>query len=166
MKSAGFLHKKFLFCKSNASSSGLRKKFLDKGTPPNKFPDTSLGCRVSSKANGVIIRHIDRSILHKTSADTNFSNLVLAQKEVFGGFRSVNIGGPTFFEGCFSTSSACRKISRSLINIIWVCNIIYVHRATRRIKNQTHTMSRSKVMDHKSPTDEQNKALWGSTVDL
>ena len=79
LKSEGFPHKKFLFSKSNASSSGLRKKFLDPGTSPNMFPDTFLRCRVSSETNGVIIWHIYSSILHKTSANTYFSNLVLAQ---------------------------------------------------------------------------------------
>ena len=79
MKSAGFPHKKFLFGKSNTSSSGLRKNFLDPGTPLNMFPDTCLRCRLSPETNCVIIRHIDTSISHKTSANTHFPDPVLAQ---------------------------------------------------------------------------------------
>ena len=87
LKSAGFPHKKFLCSKSNASSSWPRKKFLDPVTPPNMFSDTSSRCKVSSEANGVIIRHIDRSILQETSANTNFSNLVLAQNVDLGRWK-------------------------------------------------------------------------------
>ena len=83
MKSAGFPHKKFLFSESNVSSYGPRKIFLDMLGPQNKFPDNSLGCRVSSETNDVIIRHIDPSILHKTSAKSKFSNLVLVPKANF-----------------------------------------------------------------------------------
>ena len=84
LKSAGFPHKKFLCSKSNASSSWPRKKFLDPVTPPNMFSDTFSRYKVSSEANGVIIRHIDRSVLQETSANTNFSNLVLAQNVDLG----------------------------------------------------------------------------------
>ena len=48
------------------------KTFLDKLGPPDIFLDTSLRCRVSSELNGVIMRHIDRSIFHKTSTNAIF----------------------------------------------------------------------------------------------
>ena len=51
------------------------------------FSDTSSRCKVSSEANGVIIRHIDRSILQETSANTNFSDLVLSQNVDLGRWK-------------------------------------------------------------------------------
>ena len=46
-----------------------------------------------------------------------------------------------------STLIAAKKFSRRPSTTWWVWKMIYKHRATRRIKNRTHTTSQSKIMD-------------------
>ena len=83
LKSAGFPHTKFLFSKNCVSFSESRQIFPDQERLPIMFSDTSSWCKLSSEKNGVIIGHIDPSILHKTLAKTKFSNLVLVQNANF-----------------------------------------------------------------------------------
>ena len=123
------------------------KAFLLASACQQKYLQCCLGSYQSVKANGSTARHLNRFLQFKTWANGPFWGSIPTQKGDFDEiFLKIRWATSCFGGGVFLTSTACRKFSRYHNTMIWVREMIYMRRATRRIKNHDHTTSQSKVM--------------------